>query len=98
MHSDPHNERFYQELSDRIASLPSDEQHDAVFALFGIGLKMMEHETIVELRADLVRRFPQDDEARDMGTVLIEIIDGHLALRTLNADADSVSEDSDLGD
>ena len=71
-------------MSAKISALPAEAQHDAVFALFGIGLKMLDRETILEVREELVWRFPQRTETRDLGTVLIEIIDGHLALRQLS--------------
>jgi hypothetical protein len=70
-------------MSAKISALPPEAQHDTVFALFGFGLKMMDPATIHEVRDELVGRFPQRDDNRDLGTVLIEIIDGHLALRAL---------------
>ena len=86
---DPRNDRFYAEMSAKISALPPEAQHEAVFALFGFGLKMMDSATIVEVRRELVARFPQHGDDRGMGTVLIEIIDGHLSLRALSAETES---------
>lgn len=94
MHSEPHDERFYQELRARIAALPAEEQPDAVFTLFDVGLKMMKREMVVALRADLARRFPQDGDARDLGTVLLEIVDGYLALCALGESAEPTGDAS----
>jgi hypothetical protein len=87
----PRNDRFYAEMSAKISALPPEAQHDAVFTLFGFGLKMMDRDTIHEVREELVGRFPQNGDNRDMGTVLIEIIDGHLILRALREETEAQS-------
>jgi hypothetical protein len=88
VHPDPQSEQFYQEMSAKIAELPEHVRHDAVFALFGVGLRMMDRPTILALRDELVERFSQSADERDRGTTLIDIIDGHLALRDLRETPD----------
>jgi hypothetical protein len=83
MHPNSESERFYNEMSAKISALPAAKRQDAVFTLFGIGLKLMDRQTILELRDELLQRFPQSEADRNMSTVLLEMIEGHLMLRDL---------------
>jgi hypothetical protein len=91
----PQNDRFYQELNAKISALPAEARHDVVFALFSVGLKMMDRSTILGVREQLLRQFSHNDDASAMGTVLIEILDGHLALRDLRHEFESAASEFD---
>lgn len=86
MQADPQDDIFYHALNRKISGLPPQAQQDTVFKLFSVGLKMMERETVLNLREELHERFPQQPEQRDLGTVLLEIVEGHLALRELTGE------------
>jgi hypothetical protein len=81
--ADPQDDVFYQALNNKISGLPPQAQQDTVFRLFSVSLKMMDRATVLNLRAELHERFPQKPDQRDLGTMLIEIVEGHLALRDL---------------
>jgi hypothetical protein len=83
MHPNSTSERFYNEMTARISALPPQKRPDAIFTLFGIGLKLMDRPTILELQVELQQRFPQTETERNLSTVLLEMIEGHLMLRDL---------------
>jgi hypothetical protein len=83
VHADSEDDIFYRALSKKLTRMPPHAQHDAALKLFSISLKRMGRASVVSLREDLHKRFPQCSGERDLGTVLLEIVEGHLALRDL---------------
>jgi hypothetical protein len=84
--ADREDDIFYRALTKKIARMPLHAQHDAAYKLFSTSLKKMDRVSVEELRGDLHKRFPQRPDERDLGTILLEIVEGHLALRDLLAE------------
>lgn len=82
------------EMLAKMRHLPIEQQNEAVLDLLTCALEYLPVSTILELRSELVRRFPPHAQGCGCPTcgakrrpaieTLTEIIDGHLALRELN--------------
>jgi hypothetical protein len=63
-----------------IATLPADEQAEAIHALVACLLKNMARESILEMRAEITAQFGEDIA---IVASTLDLIDGQLALRDI---------------
>ena len=65
----------------RISALPSDKRVDALLDYFEATLEGMETRTIRSLRDQIMERFATCGASYETCTLMIELIDAHLAVR-----------------
>lgn len=75
-----HSDDIASRILSTIASLPLEQQAEAIHALIGSALKQMPLETIFELRAEITSQF---DEGIAIVRSTLDLIDGQLALREI---------------
>lgn len=73
-------EDFVRQIQRRLASLPPEEQHEATLQYAAIMMKYCDRAALLEVRAEVVAMGDAPIVAD-----LIEVIDGHLALRDISA-------------
>jgi hypothetical protein len=74
------NDNFASRLLATIASLPVNEQGDAIQTLISVALKQMPLESIYSIRAEITEEFT---DALPIVKSTLDLIDGQLALREI---------------
>ncbi len=80
---DPKQDRIIADILSRIESLPAEEQVEALLQLHAIALRVMSVQQIKAFRRDLSGATTRRAIGNEAVEELIEIIDGHLALRDI---------------
>jgi hypothetical protein len=81
MRADPRRQNLFANAMTRISALPSGQRVDALLDYFEATLNGMEARTIRTLRDQIMERFATCGASYETCTLMIELIDTHLALR-----------------
>lgn len=88
--SDQPNDPVVSALTAYLAALPRGPRQEAFYSIVGNSLAGMPIEVIHNLRDSIVKEFPLDQPLVDG---VLNLIDGHLSLRGLDAEAATPSPD-----
>jgi hypothetical protein len=79
------DEDIASRLMAAIASLPPEEQTDAVHAVLSGVIKQMPLDALFDVRAEIAQMF--EDEQLDIVRTTLDMIDGQIALREIGGNA-----------